>query len=75
MAAIVTPSYTSSSVCRENLCLPAGVAMEMDTVGELVCIAGLPFNTLRQWIRILDLAGSHACNLRHRIFPEDAGQR
>jgi hypothetical protein len=48
--------------------------MEMDAVGEVVCIAGLPFNALRLRLRILDQAGSHACILRHRIFPEDAGQ-
>jgi hypothetical protein len=71
---MVTPWYISSSVCRESLCPPSGVAMEMDAVGEVVCIAGLPFNTLRQRLRILDRAGSHACILRHRISPEDAGQ-
>jgi hypothetical protein len=48
--------------------------MKMDAVGEVVCIAGLPFNALRLRLRILDQAGSHACILRHRIFPEDAGQ-
>jgi hypothetical protein len=74
IAAIVTPWYTRSSVCRELFRSPAGAAMEMDAAGEEVCIAGLPFNAFRQGLRILDLAGSHACILRHRIFPEDAGQ-
>jgi hypothetical protein len=48
--------------------------MELDAVGEDVCIAGLPFNALRQGLRNLELAGSHACIFRHRICPEDAGQ-
>lgn len=49
--------------------------MEMNAVGEEVCIGGLPFNALRQGLRNLDLAGSHSFMLRHRIFPEVAGQR
>jgi hypothetical protein len=48
--------------------------MEMDAVGELVCIVGLPFNALRQGLRILDLAGSHACLLRHSITLKDTGK-
>jgi len=74
IAATVKPWYTRSSVCRELLCSPGGVAMEMNAVGEDVCIGGLPFNALRQGLRNLDLAGSHSCILRHRIFPEVAEQ-
>jgi hypothetical protein len=48
--------------------------MEMNAVGEDVCIGGLPFNALRQGLRNLDLAGSHSCMLRHRIFPKVSEQ-
>jgi hypothetical protein len=48
--------------------------MEMDAVREDVCIGGLPFNALWQGLRKLDLAGSHSCMLRHRIFPNVACQ-
>lgn len=74
IAATVKPWYTRSSVCRELFRPSAGADLEMDAVGEYVCIAGLPFNAFRQGLRILDLAGSHACILRHRIFPDDAGK-
>jgi hypothetical protein len=42
--------------------------MEMDAIGEDVCIAGLPFNALRQWLRILGRTGSRACIVRHKKF-------
>jgi hypothetical protein len=48
--------------------------MEMNAVGEDVCIGGLPFNASRQGLGNLDLAGTHSCMLRHRILPEVAGQ-
>jgi hypothetical protein len=47
--------------------------MEMNAAGELVCIASLPFNAFRQELRILELAGSHACLIRHSIPLKDAG--
>ena len=73
IAATVKPWYTKSSVCRETLRPPEGAAMEMNAAGELVCIASLPFNAFRQELRILELAGSHACLIRHSIPLKDAG--
>jgi hypothetical protein len=46
----------------------------MGAVWSEECISGLPFNALRQGVRIPGPAGSATCTFRHRSATEDAGK-